>query len=61
MSYFPKDDGQKCLKRDKNKNTLISTQQTPFFVLLSVHAEGKTDSTNYGVPLKLKEMTKMTN
>ena len=60
MSYFPKDDGQKCLKRTKI-NTLISTQQTPFFVLLSVHAKGKTDSTNYGVPLKLKEMTKMTN
>ena len=38
------------LKKDKNK-TLISTQQTPFFALLSVHAKGKTDSTNYGVPL----------
>ena len=34
-----------ALNRTK-KNTLISTQQTPFFVLLSVHAEGKTDSTS---------------
>ena len=41
-----KDDGQKCLKRTK-KNTLISTQQILFFVLSSVHAEGKTDSTTY--------------
>ena len=31
------------------QNTLISTRQTHFFVLSSVHAKGKTDSTSYGV------------
>ena len=36
-----------ALKR-QTQNTLISTQQTHFFVLLSVHAKGKTDPTNYG-------------
>ena len=49
------------LKRDKNKTHWLVHSKHLFFVLLSVHAEGKTDSTNYGVPLKVKEMTKMTN
>ena len=32
---FPKDDGQKCLKRTKKKNTRISTQQTFFCIIVS--------------------------
>ena len=37
------------LKTGQKENTLISTQQTHFFVSLSVHTEGKTDSTSYSV------------
>ena len=35
--------------KGQTQNTLISTQQTYFFVLLSVHAKGKTDTTSYSV------------
>ena len=42
VSYFQKDDGQKLIK-NTNKDTRVSTQQT-FFVPLSVHAMGKTNT-----------------
>ena len=37
--------------KGQTQNTLISTQQRLFFVLLSVYAKGMTDPTNYGVPI----------
>ena len=49
-----------ALKR-QTQNTLISTQQTHFFVLLSVHAKGKDRSNKLRCTYKLKEMTRMTN
>ena len=58
---FPKKWQPKKLKKDEHKTHWLVHSKHIFFVLSSVHAEGETDSTNYGVPLKLKEMTKMTN
>ena len=46
---LPKDDGQKMLKKDKNKTHRLVHSKRIFFVLLSVHAEGETDSTSYSV------------
>ena len=42
------------LKTGQNKYTLVSTQQTHFFVLLLVHAKGKTDSTSHSVLINEK-------
>ena len=44
VSYFQKDDGQKAYKKHTNKDTQVSTQQDFFFVSLSVHAVGQTNT-----------------
>ena len=49
--FLRKDDGQKCSKRHKVKHTELVHNKHIFFVLSSVHAIGKTDSTNYSVLL----------
>ena len=46
------------LKQDKNKTHRLVHSKHIFFVLSSVHAEGKTDSTNYGVLFKTKRNDK---
>ena len=61
---FPKRWRPKMLKKDKNKIHWLVHSKHIFFVLLSVHAEDKTDSTNYSVPLELKrrwQIDKKTN
>ena len=44
---------RKMLKKEKNKTHRLVHGKL-FFVLLSVHAEGKTDSTNYCALLRTK-------
>ena len=48
------------LKRTKVKHTDEYTASTFFFVLLSVHAIGKTDSTSYSVLIRAKMDDKLT-